>query len=109
MDLVTSTYDEIPVDTSEIPQYRLNIENKKMSNPLPWKGQFSPELVQALLKRYSEPDMVVLDPFLGSGTVLLEAGRAGLAAYGTEINPAAVILARTYHYINIHRKSVKAY
>ncbi len=108
MDLVTSTYDEIPVDTSEIPQYRLNIENKKMSNPLPWKGQFSPELVQALLKRYSEPDMVVLDPFLGSGTVLLEAGRAGIAAYGTEINPAAVILARTYHYINIHREERKS-
>ncbi len=107
MHFVKGIYGKTPLDTSEIPQHSLNIENKKLSNPLPWKGQFSPQLVETILEKYSEPDMVVLDPFLGSGTVLLEAGRAKLTAYGTEINPAAVILARTYHYINIPREDRK--
>jgi len=39
---------------------------------------------------------VVLDPFAGSGTVLLESARRGHASLGADINPAAVILARTY-------------
>jgi hypothetical protein len=43
----------------------------------------------------------LFDPFLGSGTVLLEAGLAGLPASGTEINPAAVTLAQTYRFINV--------
>lgn len=101
-------YGKIPLNTSEVSQQKLNIEYKKRSNPLPWKGQFSPQLVQVLLKKYSEPDMVVLDPFLGSGTLFLEAGRATLTAYGTEINPAAVTLARIYHFINVSIERRKA-
>lgn len=53
--------------------------------------------------------MHVFDPFLGSGTLLLEAGRAGLAASGTEINPAAVVLSRTYHLINIRPERRRSY
>ena len=102
-------YGKTPLNTSEISPQELNIETKRLANPLPWKGQFSPQLVQVLLKEYAEPDMVVLDPFLGSGTLLLEAGRAKLTAYGTEINPAAITLARTYHFINVSREDRKAY
>lgn len=53
--------------------------------------------------------MNIFDPFLGSGTVLLEAGRAGIAACGTEINPAAVVLSRTYNFINIPRRQRRSY
>lgn len=37
---------------------------------------------------------VVLDPFCGSGTVLVEAMLAGRAAIGSDLNPIAVMLAR---------------
>jgi hypothetical protein len=99
--LPSGIYQQIPLNTSEVPQSDLNIENKFRSNPLAWNGQFSPQLIQVLLRTYAKPEMTVFDPFLGSGTVLLEAGRAGLAASGTEINPAAIVLSQTYKFINV--------
>lgn len=101
MALLTGIYTETPFDTSEIPKADLNIENKSRSNPLTWNGQFSPQLIQTLMKRYATPGTVLFDPFLGSGTVLLEAGLANLSASGTEINPAAVVLSQTYKFINV--------
>ncbi|MCK6624224.1 MAG: hypothetical protein L6R45_03490 [Anaerolineae bacterium] len=101
MTLLTGVYAETPLNTSEIPKADLNIENKLRSNPLGWNGQFSPQLIQVLLNRYAGHGMVVFDPFLGSGTTLLEAGIANLAASGTEINPAAIALAQTYKFVNV--------
>ena len=46
-------------------------------------------------------DSPFLDTLLGSGTVLLEAARIGLPAFGSEINPAAVAMARTYQFANV--------
>ena len=39
----------------------LNIKEKKRSNLFPWRGQFSPQLVEALLTAYSSKDDFVLD------------------------------------------------
>ncbi len=99
--LATSVYQTTPLNTSEISAARLNIANKTRCNPLSWNGQFSPQLVQVLLQAYATAGMQVFDPFLGSGTLLLEAGRAKLAASGTEINPGAIVLAQTYQCINM--------
>ncbi len=94
-------YIETPLNRSEISQADLDIKNKIRSNPLRWNGQFSPQLIEVLLNKYATSKTVLFDPFLGSGTILLEAGLLGIAANGTEINPAAVLLARTYHFINV--------
>ncbi|QZN85423.1 DNA methyltransferase [Cellulomonas sp. C5510] len=54
-----------------------------------------PELQRALLEdlRASDPDVkTVYDPFMGSGTVLLESLYLGLDFIGTDINPMAVLL-----------------
>ncbi len=83
-----------------IPQELLNITEKKRSNLFSWRGQFSPQLVEAIFEAYCLPNSVVLDPFVGSGTVLLEAGAFSLEAYGIEINPAACMLSKTYELIN---------
>jgi DNA modification methylase len=101
MPILNGIYADTPFDTKEILQADLNIANKSRSNPLRWKGQFSPQLVQVFLDKYCDRDTTVFDPFLGSGTVLLESGMAGLKASGTEINPAAAMLAQTYRLINI--------
>lgn len=99
--LPSGIYHRTPLNTSEISQSELNIENKVRGNPLAWSGQFSPQLIQILLTKYARPGTTVFDPFVGSGTVLLEAGRSELAASGTEINPAAVHLAQVYKFINV--------
>src|SRR4029077_14425308 len=83
-----------------IPQERLDIARKERSNLFPWNGQFSPQLVEALLGACARDGDLVLDPFLGSGTVLHEAGRLRRPAFGVEINPAACQLAATYRLIN---------
>jgi len=90
-----------------IPQELLNITEKKRSNLFSWRGQFSPQLVEAIFEAYCLPNSVVLDPFVGSGTVLLEAVDFSVETYGVEINPAAWILSKTYEFINIaDRKNI---
>jgi hypothetical protein len=84
------------LDKSAVSQTRLNVDDKVRSNLFPWSGQFSPQLVQTFLEHYGAGSEKVLDPFVGSGTVLVEAARLGLAAAGSEINPAAYTMARTY-------------
>lgn len=101
MTVLSGIFSETPINRNAIPQAILDIEDKQRVNPLPWKGQFSPQFIEALLGNFSKKGSVVFDPFLGSGTVLLEAGRIGLSAYGTEINPAAITLAKTYSFINV--------
>lgn len=54
-----------------------------------------PQLQGALLDDVIEVDPTVssvLDPFMGSGTVLLESARRGLSFTGADINPLAVML-----------------
>ena len=63
-------------------------------------GQFSPGLIENILKVYCLQNSVVIDPFAGSGTVLLEAGYFSLEAYGCDINPVAWIFGKIYELIN---------
>ena len=83
-----------------IPQENLDIVEKTRSNLFTWRGQFSPQLIEVILDSYCLSNSVILDPFAGSGTVLLEAGSFGFEAYGFEINPAAFILSKIYEFIN---------
>lgn len=94
-------YNSMMFDDKTISRNDLNIVNKKKSNSLPWNGQFSPQLVETLMSSYCNKNDIVFDPFLGSGTTLLEAGEFNLKAYGTEINYGAICLANLYTFINI--------
>lgn len=74
-------------------QERLNLTNKKRTSRLPWRGQFSPELIEYFINDVCDGCETFYDPFCGSGTVLFEASIAGKTSYGSEINPAAWCLA----------------
>lgn len=50
---------------------------------------------QALLRRqYSDELPLVLDPFCGGGSTLVEAQRLGLQSYGSDLNPVPVLISR---------------
>jgi len=99
--ILNDTFATMRPDRESLPQGNLDIAERVRTNPFPWTGQFSPQLVEALLVTYAPQAGVILDPFAGSGTSLAEAARQGLGACGVELNPAAVLMARTYQMINL--------
>jgi 16S rRNA G966 N2-methylase RsmD len=84
------------VDREFLSQAQLDVVSRDRVSAFPWRGQFTPGLVDLLIASHSRTGMTVLDPFAGSGTTLAEAVRRGLAAVGVEVNPAAVELARVF-------------
>ena len=58
-------------------------------------GSLKPAVAAALLELASvTPDMQILDPCCGAGTILIEAGSRGAVAWGGDINQEAVTAAR---------------
>ena len=80
--------------TAELSDIDLSLDDRNRVSALPWRGQFSPLTVERLLGALAPNDAVILDPFVGSGTVLIEAAGRRQPAIGLDINPAAIALAR---------------
>lgn len=80
----------VPIDSVAIPQAALDLTSRERTSLFPWRGQFSPQLVELLLSHHARPGALVVDPFVGSGTTLFEAGRGDMDCYGSEINQAAL-------------------
>ncbi len=71
---------------------------------VPWIAGFSSDFVKDAFNRHLGHEGVVLDPFVGVGTTLVEAVLGGHDAWGFEINPYAVLASRTKsnaHLINV--------
>lgn len=62
-----------------------------------YPAKIVPEMANSLLLKLKDVYKVnsVLDPFLGSGTIALEAKYLGLDFYGSDLNPLAVLLSTT--------------
>ena len=93
---------DIEINTDEVSQDDLDIENRVRTNLFAWNGQFSPQFVEVLIDKYSDKSFVVLDPFLGSGTTLYECARKGIECHGIELNPSACYMAKTYEMANLN-------
>ena len=59
-----------------------------------YPAKFIPQLTARLIKENSRIGDLVCDPFMGSGTTLVEAVINGRRAYGTDINPVAVLISK---------------
>ena len=59
-----------------------------------YPGRFASQLPAALIGLLSEPGDLVLDPFSGSGTTLVEAQRLGRRSIGIDLNPISCVTAR---------------
>jgi hypothetical protein len=66
----------------------------------PYLGKYIPQLVEIFLRKYFSPGQVVLDPFMGSGTTLVQANELGIDAIGYDISAFNVLLceAKTARY-----------
>lgn len=58
-----------------------------------YPAKFPPQIPARLIEILTRPGDVVLDPFCGSGTTLVEALRLDRAAVGADINPIAILIA----------------
>ncbi|NPV27964.1 MAG: hypothetical protein HPY81_11175 [Firmicutes bacterium] len=59
-----------------------------------YPAKFIPPLAAKLIEEYTSPGQQVCDPFMGSGTTLVEAVIRGRHAVGVDINPIAWVISR---------------
>ena len=75
----------------EIPEYE---RTKHVHRLHPYLGKFIPQLVDFFLKKYFRPGNIILDPYVGSGTTLVEARVLGIHSIGIEISEFNCLISR---------------
>ncbi len=61
----------------------------------PYKGKFHPQMIRALLNIIGmKSGEILLDPFVGSGTAILEAQLLGINGIGIDISPLCVLISK---------------
>lgn len=70
----------------------------------PYLGKYIPQLVEYYLKKNFTPGQTILDPFIGSGTTLVESNIFGVNSIGVDISEFNCIIskAKTQKY-NLHK------
>jgi hypothetical protein len=88
-------YAEIDLELSwsedELPQFK---RTKHVHSLHPYLGKYIPQLVETFLRRYFRPGDCIYDPFVGSGTTLVEANVFGAHAIGCDISAFNCLLCR---------------
>lgn len=59
-----------------------------------YPAKFIPQIPHELIKILSNPGNLILDPFCGSGTTLVEARIQGRPSIGVDINPLSVLISK---------------
>lgn len=83
-------YDEVITDSLWVMERR---DNAGAHKAWYW-GNFIPQIPHQMLLRYTQHGDWVLDPFVGSGTTLIECLRLGRNGIGVELNPEVTARAR---------------
>ena len=60
-----------------------------------YKAKFFPRMVRALLNEHASPGDVVVDPFCGSGTALLEGALLGFKMHGVDVDPICIRISQS--------------
>ena len=84
--------ENIDISFSNVPQYE---RTKHVHGLHPYQGKFIPQLVEYLIKKnkFSNKD-IILDPFMGSGTTMVECKLRHIDSVGLEISEFNCLLAK---------------
>ena len=87
-------YADITLELSWSEEQLPQVERTKHVHALhPYLGKFIPQLVDFFLDRHFSPGDLVYDPFVGSGTTLVEANVFGASSIGCDISAFNCLLA----------------
>src|SRR5215213_5736669 len=88
-------YEEIDLELSwseaELPERE---RTKHVHRLHPYLGKYIPQLVEWFLRRYFKPGDCLIDPFMGSGTTLVQANELGMYAIGIDVSKFNCLIAR---------------
>jgi 23S rRNA G2445 N2-methylase RlmL len=59
-----------------------------------YPAKFHAPVAATLVERYSDPGQTILDPFCGSGTIMVEASVRGRRSFGSDLDPLAVAVSK---------------
>src|SRR6266516_1177823 len=76
---------------SDLPE---RVRTKHVHRLHPYLGKFIPQLVEIFLRKYFKKGNTVLDPFVGSGTTLVQANELGVNSIGFDISIFNTILCK---------------
>jgi DNA modification methylase len=73
----------------------------------PYTAKFIPQIPRFFIEKYSKEGDTILDPFMGSGTTLLESKITGRNSFGADINPLAKLISKVKTTSINHKKLEK--
>ena len=76
-------YDDLLTDSLWIQNHR----DSTGAHQAGYHGNFIHQIPHQLLRRFTKPGEIILDPFAGSGTAAIEAARLGRRFIGIELSP----------------------
>lgn len=86
------------------------VDTQYMTHGLhPYPARMIPQIARRLIQRYSEENDIVLDPFCGSGGVLVESRLLNRNSIGNDINPFAILLAKAKSTLIVPKQLNKLY
>ena len=84
------------------------VRTKHVHRLHPYLGKFIPQIVEIFIRKY-EPKLVI-DPFCGSGTTLVEALSLGVGSFGCDISEFNCLLTRvktSYYELNLLEREIR--
>lgn len=76
---------------AEVPEFQ---RTKHVHRLHPYLGKFIPHLVETFLRKFFKKGQIILDPFLGSGTTLIEANLLHLPSIGIELSEFSYLITK---------------
>ena len=81
----------IDLSFADVPEWK---RTKHVHRLHPYLGKFIPQLVEVFLRKYFKEGQTILDPFLGSGTTLIEANLLNMNSIGIELSEFSHLIAK---------------
>lgn len=86
-----TTLNGVDLSFTDVKEYE---RTKHVHRLHPYLGKFIPQLVEVFLKHFFKPGDWILDPFVGSGTTLIEANVLDMPSAGIEISHFNCLISR---------------